>query len=355
MPEARSVGLADDLLAVAGPVAIELDRLLAAERARWRDVDQSMTQLIDDLDAFVSTGGKRLRPAFVHWGFVAAGGDPGDASVVRVAAAMELLHSFALLHDDVMDGSSSRRGAPSYHERMRAGHRAAGWAGESRRFGEGLAILLGDLAFVYADALLVGAPPDVHRVWNEMRIELTMGQYLDVVGAARSDRDLDRSELIARYKSGRYTVERPLHLGAATAGRLLELAPHLSRFGSPLGEAFQLRDDLLGALGDEASTGKPVGDDLREGKPTVLLAYAQALATPSQLRVLGRVGQDDLDDHGVAEIQEVLVRSGAVDAVEGAIAVRVHASLAALDSAPITEPARRALGDLVDQLAWRDT
>ena len=354
MPELRTARILDDALGVTAPVDQELHRWFDAEAMRWSRLDASMGDLVEDLRGFVLGGGKRLRPAFVLWGFAACDRDPTEPAAVRVAAAMELLHAFALLHDDVMDGSLRRRGAPSYHVRVRAQHRADGWRGESRRFGEGLAILLGDLAFVYADELIADAPTGVHGIWNEMRVELTMGQLLDVVGAARGDRDLERSELIALYKSGRYSVERPLQLGAALGGRLDGLGPHFTRFGAPLGEAFQLRDDLLGAFGDEVTTGKPVGDDLREGKPTVLLAYAHALASPAQRVMLDEVGRTELSNDAVGEIQQILVRCGAVDAVEGAIAVRVEAARAALDAAPLGTDTRRALSALADMLAWRD-
>jgi geranylgeranyl diphosphate synthase type I len=346
--------LADDALLVASPADDVLRSVFRRETERWGDVDPFLARLVGDLADFALHGGKRLRPAFVYWGFAAVDGDPDDLRVHELGAAMELLHAFALLHDDVMDGAETRRGRAAAHKGLMAEHHAAGWNGESRRFGEGIAILMGDLAFVYADRLVSELPTEVRRVWDELRVELTMGQYLDVIGAARADHDLERSERIALYKSGRYSVERPLHLGAALGGQLLSLGPHLSQFGAPLGEAFQLRDDLLGAIGDEAVTGKPVGDDLREGKPTVLLAYAHVLATASQRRCLDRVGQHDLRAEDVAEIQDVLVTCGAVDAVEGAIAVRVHAARAALNVAPITDQARVALVALADMLAWRD-
>jgi geranylgeranyl diphosphate synthase type I len=338
---------------VCGPVDARLRALFDDEIERWSVVEPSTARLIGDLADFVLVGGKRLRPEFVHWGFVGAGGDPDDPRVVSIGAATELLHAFALLHDDVMDGACTRRGRPAQHVRIEAEHRASRWRGDPRRFGEGLAILLGDLAFVYADRLLRDAGPTVEHVWDELRIELTMGQYLDVTGAARGEHDLRRAELIARYKSGRYSVERPLHLGAALADRLADLEQPLRRFGSPLGEAFQLRDDLLGVFGDPAMTGKPVGDDLREGKPTVLVAYAHALAPPDVAGRLDAIGDASLSDDDVVEIQQLLVEVGAVDSVERAIAVRADAARTALDAAPITDPARDALAGLVDRLAWR--
>ena len=162
-------------------------------------------------------------------------------------------------------------------------HAAGGWSGESRRFGDGVAILVGDLAFVYADQLLVGISRRAWAIWNELRIELNVGQVLDIVGGVRNDRRLDKAERICRYKSGKYTIERPLHLGAVMAApdRAAELLPALSAYGLPLGDAFQMRDDVMGAFGDPGVTGKPVGGDLREGKPTPLLARAVAAATPA--------------------------------------------------------------------------
>ena len=223
-------------------------------------------------------GGKRLRPAFCHWGAVAAGGDGDDQLVVDAGAALELMHAFALFHDDVMDDAASRRGAPTTHVVFAGRHEAGNWAGEARRFGEGVAILVGDLAFVFADQLMTLAPPAAWAVWNELRIELNVGQLLDIVGSVRRDRSLAKAERICRYKSGKYTIERPLHLGAALVDpeHGVDLFGVLSDYGLPLGDAFQLRDDVMGAFGDPLRTGKPVGGDLVEGKPTPLLARAVA-------------------------------------------------------------------------------
>ena len=210
---------------------------------------------------------------------------PTIAIVIDAGAAFELMHAFALFHDDVMDDADSRRGQPTTHTTFAQRHADAGWQGESRRFGEGVAILIGDLAFVYSDQLMAGANATAWQIWNELRIELNVGQVLDILGSVRGVRDVAQAERICRYKSGKYTIERPLHLGAALAApeRFAELAPALSAFGLPLGDAFQMRDDVMGAFGDEHTTGKPVGGDLREGKPTPLLARARAAASPAQL------------------------------------------------------------------------
>ena len=283
-----SIPVPPSLLTVAERVEKRLDTFLTAETLRWAELSGDLVAPLQSLRALVMGGGKRLRPAFCFWGYQAAGGDPEDPQVIETGAALEMLQAFALVHDDVMDGSAMRRSARTAHLAYGDQHIEAVWRGDPRRFGEGVAILIGDLAHVYADQLLDGASRPVKAVWDELRIELNVGQYLDILGTARRDTDHDGARLIARYKSGKYTIERPLHLGAALAGRLDELQADLSAYGDPLGEAFQLRDDLLGAFGEEAATGKPVGDDLREGKPTPLLAVATENADAAQAAVLAR-------------------------------------------------------------------
>ncbi len=234
---------------------------------------------------------------------------------IDAGAAFELMHAFALFHDDVMDGAATRRGAPTTHEVFAAEHRAGAGAGESRRFGEGVAILVGDLAFVYADRLLLGAPREAWEVWNELRVELNVGQVLDILGSARHERRRVKAERICRYKSGKYTIERPLHLGAVLAApdRSAELLPALSAYGLPLGDAFQMRDDVMGAFGDTSVTGKPVGDDLREGKPTPLLAIAvERAASDAHRAALARVGAPDMTDEDVLAAQDAIRACGAL-------------------------------------------
>ena len=344
------------LAGVAARVDARLADLLAAESARWSAFDGQLARPIDDIRSLVLAGGKRLRPAFCTWGYVGAGGAPDDRRVVDAGAAFELLHAFALFHDDVMDGSDSRRGRPTAHRSHADTHRERAWAGEARRFGEGVAILVGDLAFVYADLLLHGAPVEAWEVWNELRIELNVGQYLDVIGSASSERRRVQAERICRYKSGKYTIERPLHLGAVLAAphRRDELLPALSRYGLPLGDAFQMRDDVLGAFGAEHVTGKPVGDDLREGKPTPLMAMATERATPAQRAVLARVGDVSMSPDTVAEIQQTIVATGALDELESRIAALADEAVASLDAAPIGDVARDELRQLAQYVSWRD-
>ena len=346
-------GPPSSLLAIAGRVELRMAALLAAEAERWAAVDGDLLEPIDVLRGLVLSPGKRLRPAFCEWAYRGAGGDD-DALITDIGAALELLHAFALIHDDVMDGSDLRRGGATAHRTYDDRHRQEGWLGESRRFGEGVAILIGDLAFVYADALLAPVGPVARTVWDELRIELNIGQYLDMLGSARGKTGLEAARRIATFKSGKYTVERPLHLGAALAGRLDELRAPLTAYGLPLGEAFQLRDDLLGAFGDTVATGKPVGDDLREGKPTPLLAIARERAHGAAASVLARVGDRDLDAEGVAAVQSVLTATGATAEVERRIESLTAAALVAAKELDVTGEAQAALGELATYVAWRD-
>jgi geranylgeranyl diphosphate synthase, type I len=343
----------DPVAPIAGPVELRIRSLLADHRTRWAAQQPSLAALFDAVGDFVAAGGKRLRPAFCYWGAVAAGAAGDEEELLDTCTALELLHAFALIHDDVMDGSTTRRGAPALHVRFSSDHAAAGWAGESRRYGDGLAILAGDLAFVLANALLDRVPPPVRSVWHDLQLELVAGQWVDVVAAAGTERSPSLARWVGRYKSGRYTVERPLHLGANLAGRP-GLSEVYSAFGEPLGEAFQLRDDVLGVFGDPSETGKPSGDDLREGKPTLLLAVATSMAEPGDRPLLARVGEPDLSDDEVDALRAAFLRCGARDVVEHEIAHLTTRAEQALADSDIDPEARRQLLLLARRAAVRD-
>jgi geranylgeranyl diphosphate synthase type I len=342
------------LLDVASRVDKRLESLLAVERERWAKVDADLVPPIDEIARLVLAGGKRLRPAFCFWGFVGAGGDPTDELVIDAGAALELLHAFALFHDDVMDGSLTRRGEPTTNAKFEASHGADKLAGESRRFGDGVAILVGDLAYVYSDQLMRNASPQAWTIWNELRIELNFGQYLDMLGSAMNERRREKAERICRYKSGKYTIERPLHLGALLAAPTRDdLIPVLSTYGLPLGDAFQMRDDVLGAFGDTAITGKPVGDDLREGKPTPLMAIATARANAAQLKELQLVGNQDLTPQQIARVQEVIRETGALDELEVVITRLTDEAIAAVQNVPFAQSVRDEMITLAEYVSWR--
>jgi geranylgeranyl diphosphate synthase type I len=349
LPDARAGGID-----VAGRVERRIDDFLDAERRRWSRSNPVLAEQVDALAGLVLAPGKRLRPVFCYWGFVGAGGDPADPAVIDAGAALELLHASALIHDDIMDGSALRRGRRTVHLQYSDRHEEGAWLGEARRFGEGMAILVGDLAFVYADVLMGRAPREAVDVFNELRVELSMGQYLEVSGTARRQVDLDTVRWVAVYKSGKYSVERPLHLGAALAGRMHDLGEHFSAYGLPLGEAFQLRDDLLGVFGDEAVTGKPAGDDLREGKPTPLLAAALARADTATSALLQRVGSPDLDEQEISAIQAALIQTGARDEIERAIDDLAGTAVQSIRRAPVPAACRDHLVGLAAFVARRD-
>ena len=341
---------------IAARVDARLRVLIDAEDHRWSQFDQVLADPFIAIRGLVLGGGKRLRPAFCHWGFVGAGGDADDRQVIDAGAALELLHAFALFHDDVMDGSSTRRGEATVHTVHE--HRHGGnWAGEARRYGEGVAILVGDLTYVYSDQLMRGAPAAAWDMWNELRIELNIGQYLDIVGSALRERRWDKAAQICRYKSGKYTIERPLHLGALLAApeRADELLDRLSAYGLPLGDAFQMRDDVLGVYGDTLITGKPVADDIREGKPTPLMALACAAASSSQAAVLDLVGEPGLSADEIAQVQQVIIDTGALAQLEVHIRRLTDEALTALSTIPICEQAREELALLAHYVSWRET
>ncbi|MEM9464036.1 MAG: polyprenyl synthetase family protein [Actinomycetota bacterium] len=337
---------------VADRTSAALEATFRAEIDTWRALDPSIERPLQDLADFIANGGKRIRPAYCHWGFVTGGGDPAGDGSIGVCCAVELLQAFALVHDDVMDGSPTRRGKPTVWATYIDRHRAGDWQGEARRFGEAAAILVGDIAMVMADRQMADVDAATRAVWDRLRTELNFGQFLDVIGTAKGNVTAEMARTIMRNKTAGYTIVRPLQLGAALAGSP-ELAPALEAHGLPLGVAFQLRDDMLGAFGDSAKTGKPVGDDLREGKPTVMLALARDAADEVELRVLDRVGPT-VSDAEVAAIQQVMADTGAVAQVEDEIEQLLDEALSAIDDLPDTNGSRDALRALADFVVDRD-
>ncbi|HEX7185559.1 MAG TPA: polyprenyl synthetase family protein [Thermoanaerobaculia bacterium] len=326
----------------------KLDRALAAwlaHKRREAEGFREALELIDGVGQLVTQGGKRLRPALVYYTYRACGG-PSDEEALPVALATELLHTYLLIHDDIMDHAEVRRGQPAAHVRFQRAHQAYGFRGDAQDFGRSVAILLGDLAHTWSVELFTGASlqegraRELTRCFSAMSEEVIGGQYLELLVAQRRGRsapgtgDSDREEellRVLRLKSGRYTAERPIQLGALLAGAPPSVIAGLSRYGTAVGEAFQLQDDLLGMFGDAGTVGKPVGDDLKEGKLTFLIHHALSAATPEQrVEVERALGNPDLTDGEVARVRRILEETGARAKVTGMVAERLRAARSAL-------------------------
>ncbi|MDN5977451.1 polyprenyl synthetase family protein [Acidipropionibacterium jensenii] len=342
-------GFLDSQKPVLGVIGAELEPVLAAARD-------------------YTSGGKRLRPAFCYWARVAAAGQPVDAApLIRAAASLELLHVSALMHDDVMDHSDTRRGLPAAHRRFEAAHLEMSGSGSAQDYGTDMAILLGDLLLVWSAEMFSGSGVDPLRLsaatplLEAVRTEVTCGQVLDVAAEARlaggtSESALDLVNRVVEFKSARYTVVRPAQIGVSLGGGTDSLHQAMLDFGSPLGRAFQFRDDLLGVFGDAGLTGKPAGGDLREGKRTVLVAHALAASTPADAaRLESLLGRPDLDDADVADARRIIERSGARAEVEKDIENGYQRAVAVLNHAEMTHDGDRALRELARQSVRRDS
>ena len=304
------------------------------------DIGSELQPVAAAMTEFITDGGKRFRPIFAYLGYLGTGATPRP-EILKACTALELVHVCALIHDDVMDGSDTRRNKPAIHRLFQSLHTDSSYQGNSERFGLASAILLGDLALVWADRLLVESGItreefiNAQEVFSDMRDELMAGQYLDVLEGALATTSVERSLKVARFKSGKYSIERPLHFGAALAGRP-EFNETYSNFGLPLGEAFQLRDDVLGVFGDPKVTGKPAGDDIREGKRTVLIAVTMENSSSTERNIVtSALGNPSLSDSQVEEIQGIIKGTGALSEVEKLITELTDQAISALQQSKV--------------------
>ena len=344
-----------------------IDAELAHQRTVLQEVGPDVEDLLGAISALL-TGGKRLRASFVYWGYRAAGQDD-SAELVRLATAMEFFQAAALIHDDVMDDSDTRRGLPAAHRALAEHHERRSWLGDAERFGLAGAILAGNLCLGWTEELYAtsGLPAEhlarARGIFDRMRTQLMAGQFLDVVESARPhdvltlDERLARARQVIRYKSAKYTIEHPLLIGASAGGLAGTDLGLLSAYGLDLGHAFQLRDDVLGVFGDPEETGKPAGDDLREGKRTMLVAHTLSGADPSARVVVEEaLGRPDLDEEVVGQVRGIMTDSGAVAAVEAEIARLAASARVDLAATRGLDPvAKEALGELVDIATARTT
>ncbi|GIF47604.1 geranylgeranyl diphosphate synthase type I [Asanoa ferruginea] len=349
----------------AAAVDVAMRDFFTARRAEADVFGSDFAATVAELESFVMRGGKRLRPAFAWLGWLGAGGDPEApvaGAVLTACAGFELLHASGLIHDDIIDASRTRRGRPAAHVAYAERHRAWGFSGDPETFGNGTAILIGDLALIWADVLVrsSGLPEDAHTrispVWSAVRTEVMYGQLNDLITQMSGNEDVDQARSVIRYKTASYTVERPLHFGAAIAGADADLVAAYRAFGADIGIAFQLRDDLLGVFGDPAVTGKPSGDDLREGKRTVLLATALKLGDerdPDAARFLREKVGRKLSGEDLARVRAILVDIGAVDQIESEIAHLSERAMVALEASTATAYAKHQLAEMAIKATQR--
>ena len=346
-------GTQSQLVAARTKFESELGDFLSAQTGYLNAISSDLSPVSTAISAFLLESGKRLRPLFSYAGFLSAGGNFSSPEI-RAMSSLELLQACALIHDDLMDGSDTRRGKPSIHRHFESLHIQDELEGFAPQYGLSAAVLLGDLCLVWADQLLNSSGLSqaqlkrVIPIYDEMRVELMAGQFLDIHEQTQKNTDLARSMKIARYKSGKYTIERPLHMGAALSENYSpEIMHALSEYGLPLGEAFQFRDDLLGVFGDPTVTGKPAGDDLREGKRTALIAMTDARCTDAMREESRRYfGKNDLDEKGVAILQEMIVSTGAKAELENLIEELTDRAISAVNNPHINEDARATLTEL---------
>ncbi|MGX1810653.1 polyprenyl synthetase family protein [Nocardia sp. NPDC055321] len=356
---APSIDAAVDL-----PGAIEsvLDRFLCERTEFVRAIHPGAARAAEVIRAFVLGGGKRTRPTFAvtGWHGAAPAGSAVGAAVIQACAAVELVHANALIHDDIIDRSDTRRGAPAVHRQFANRHTAAGFAGDAAHYGTAMGILLGDLALAWADDMFYSAALDpaalgrAAPVWAAMRTEVLTGQLLDIEAEVAGDESVGAALLVNRYKTAAYTIERPLHLGAALAGADAELITAYREFGAKIGLAFQLRDDLLGVFGDARTTGKPSGDDLRSGKRTVLVATALQRADPAAAQQLRSALGTDLSDADVDRLRALIHATGASGEVERRIEELTEQAVETLAASSATEQARNDLRAMAYAAVRRD-
>ena len=339
----------------------ETDALIAnvldREQPHLRDL--GLADHLDTLRPLLLSGGKRMRAVFCHWGWRGAGGRGPGEDVVAAGAALEINHSAFLIHDDILDRSDTRRGQPALHRSLATHHARHAWHGEAASFGDATALTLGDLCFAWADELIsqcttADRQRAVVELYHRMYVDAVYGQVLELQIQADRDYQPERCLRVATYKAARYMLTPPLRIGAVLAGAGEDLHRAYAAFGTALGEAYQLRDDLLGVFGDPAVTGKPNLDDLREGKPTVLFATALQRATASQRQeLLAAYGRQDIDPATADRLRVLLRDTGAPDVVEDMIHARSRQATEALAAAPLTSEARDVLEHLAARALFR--
>jgi geranylgeranyl diphosphate synthase type I len=333
-------------------ISEHIGAFLQEEIAYWKTIDDSITPPLEALSAFISSGGKMLRPAFCFLGYRIQGKSEIGSEIISAGSALEMLHNFALVHDDFMDRADTRRGNPTVHKYLEQLYSKNSYSGDIEHFSNSVAILAGDFAFTYADRFARTLPVRCLDVYDALKVELFAGQQMDLDAVYRTSITKEDVSRIAQYKSGKYTIERPLQLGAVLANENAD-ARLWNEFGRPLGEAFQLRDDVLGIFGDESLTGKPVGDDIREGKFTLLIAEAIERTRGTERELIDRRGQPDITDDEIEKIVDIIESSGANKAVESRIDELYNDSIKVLEDLKMDEESLSFAKYLAKYVCWR--
>ncbi|MDJ0318182.1 MULTISPECIES: polyprenyl synthetase family protein [Arthrobacter] len=333
-------------------VAQQLTEFLAEKHQLLTQISPATLVLVDSISKLV-TGGKRMRALLCYWGWRGAGGAPEAKAIIQAGAALELFQAAALIHDDIIDRSDTRRGSPSVHRQFSTLHSESQWALDDERFGQAAAILTGDLCLSLSEEMFARISSEgdnrAREIFNLMRTEVMAGQYLDILEEVAGPSQphstaVARALAIIRFKSAKYSSEHPLVLGGALAGGEDSLLAGYSSFALPLGEAFQLRDDVLGVFGDPVQTGKPAGDDLREGKRTVLVGLTIDASVGAEREFVDRnLGNPELSEDDVERVRSIMVQCGALESAEELIAQRSDTAFAALAQLPIEETVTAAL------------
>lgn len=348
-----------DIKSLRSQIDLELQERTNRYTLELSSIGEELIPVSEALRDFAA-GGKRFRPIFAYLGYRGAGAKHQE-SILTACASLEFIHICALIHDDLMDGSDERRKNPSIHRRFEKLHRDEQYRGDPERFGAAAAILLGDLALVWGDRILTDSginSDELTRslpIFNLMRDELMAGQYLDVLEGALATTSVERSLRVARFKSGKYSIERPLHFGAALAGATQDYFEIYTRYGIPLGEAFQLRDDILGVFGDPTITGKPAGDDLREGKRTVLMAITHQRASKVQKEKLTTLlGKPGLTANEIESLQEIIIETGARQECESLINSLADQAKNALKDGALESDSKAHLVEMIELATKRE-
>lgn len=334
---------------------LELKKYLDEKVEEAKRIDPQATKLVKAVRRMVLAGGKRLRPAFMYYGYKAAGGNDEEA-IIYTCQSIELLHAYLLIHDDIIDNSDLRRGQPTVHKFFERSNTSL-----TRNFGVNAAILAGDYASTFAQEILSRSPFSDHeirrarKILDQLLLEVIAGEFVDVLSGLKPQSSWEEQEKILEYKAARYTIVRPLHLGAALADAHDEIFNTFTAYGIPLGKAFQIQDDILGMFGDEEKLGKPADSDIKEGKKTYLILKALEEANNEQRRVLQKtVGNIDARDDEIDAVRQIVKETGAYDFAVRAAKKLIREAKAALDGVEIEKESQEYLLGIADYMLQRE-